>query len=251
MLLNSGTDYTPTNNIFIIQKSSLLSTGTHSFYCKFSNGTCSQTTATETITVNPAITLVDDLPSSASACSGAIYGLVASASGGSGTLTNTWYGDGVLLNDGTDYTHSKNAVVMQKSSLLVAGQHSFYCLFSDGKCSKQTQTETVTVNAPPTMNPITNSSWVGQQGVGNDPNNDFWVQINPPAGTTGYMNITNVDYPQFNVSSAQITQSYPEVSTNYMNMPPGDITVEYWCVDANGCTSDHLTWQNPIWGTQH
>jgi hypothetical protein len=132
---------------------------------------------------------------------------------------------------------------------VTGGLTSFYCVVKNSAgFSARSNTAQLTVNPIPTMNPITNSSWYQQQGVGGNPNSHFWVQIDVPAGTTGYMTITNTVYPQFNVTAAQVTQRWPEVSTNYMNMPPAAVTVEYWCVNANGCASQHLIWQNPIWG---
>jgi hypothetical protein len=124
----------------------------------------------------------------------------------------------------------------------------YYCIAKNSSgCSATSSSAQLTVIAAPVMNSIWNSSWYNRQGVGGNPNGNFWVQVDAPAGTTAYLTVTNSAYPQFNRTTQVTGQTWPEVSTGDINLPAGTITVEYWNVNANGCQSAHQTWYNPVW----
>jgi uncharacterized repeat protein (TIGR02543 family) len=207
------------------------STGDKSFYAKW--------TPVVYITSNP---------SNVSLCS--ITGSVSMSISATGADSYQWYNQ-----NGQPVTESKYSQGTTTSTLtfiMTGTSGQYYCIATKGTCSAQSSSATLTVYPMPATDNITNSSWLNQQGVGGNPNNNFWIEVNPPAGTTEHLSITTNGEPQFTRSITCASLAYPEVcSMDYAisTLQPGAITVEYWTVDnSTGCESYHSTWTNPAWG---
>jgi hypothetical protein len=166
----------------------------------------------------------------------------------SGATQYEWHDANGIINDSKYYTGTKTATLKFLYIPSAWNGTYYYCIVrNSGGCSATSSSAILTVYPAPVMNSIWNSSWYNRQGVGGNPNGNFWVQVDAPAGTTAYLTVTNSAYPQFNRTTQVTGQTWPEVSTNNTNLAAGTITVEYWCVNANGCQSSHSTWTNPVW----
>jgi uncharacterized repeat protein (TIGR02543 family) len=195
-----------------------------------------------------------DSTSTSIVCEGNYAYLTAAATSASGTLTSTWYGDGRQLLPTTDYKVSGSSITIN-SLFLTVGTHKVYCSFSNGTCTKNTQTQTIEVPAKLSPMPdITNTSW----STGNGPDgNKLWVQISDPGdGTTVYYSITNSADNSYNVADQPITFGnnyaiWPPVGNSTATINAGTITVTCKHFDGNGCTSDVTTWTNPDWPVVH
>ena len=73
----------------------------------------------------------------------------------------------------------------------------------------------------PTNDNITNSSWYNNQGVGGNPNNNFWIQVTPPGGTTEHIIITNPYEPGSQVPLTDTGLTWPEVCSAFYGMNDG------------------------------
>ncbi len=182
-------------------------------------------------------------PASATTCPGNSAIMMVNASG---ATSWQWYKGSTPLSNSSYYAGAQTAkLTISSTNDTLAGSYS--CVCSNGSCSATSSAAQLTVYPMPAMNTIWNSSWYNHQGVGGNPNGNFWVQVDAPAGTTAYLTITNSAYPQFNRTTQVTGQTWPEVSTGNTSVAAGTISVEYWSVNANGCESMHSTWTNPSW----
>jgi uncharacterized repeat protein (TIGR02543 family) len=200
----------------------------------------------------PSVSITD--PVNATMCS---VGSATLSVTGTGATAYQWYDDqGNQLSDNKYYNGTQTANL--NFVFMPSGTSSYYCIASNGSCySPASQPATLTVNPLPTNDNIINTSWSGisggsgsSQGAGNDPNGDFWVELNPPAGTTEWIIITNNVEPGFSGTHSYTTQAYPEVCSGFFgpNEPAGTFTVEFWTVsNSTGCQSDHSIWTNPAY----
>jgi uncharacterized repeat protein (TIGR02543 family) len=223
--------------------------GTETFYCIAQNNAgCSAQSNNATLTINPFLYIATQ-PSNASMCAGS--GSATMSISAPGATSYQWYSV-----SGGALVESKYFVGVHSSSLTIqgypaSGTETFYCIAQNNTgCSAQSNNATLTINPLPAVNEIWNSSWYNQQGVGGNPNNNFWVQVDPPAGTTMYIKVTNTAEPQFAGTRTYTGTSWPEIcsATYGVAMPAGTITVEYWTIDnSTACQSFHSTWTNPSW----
>ena len=163
-----------------------------------------------------------------------------------------WYNNNdEPLTDSTYYSGTKSATLNFNSIPSSWDGYKFYCVVTNShECIAYSTPATLTVNPMPTSNNIWNSSWVGHQGIGNNPNNSFWVEVDPPVGTTEFIQITNTAEPQYNGIHSFTGQNLQEVcSADYgIAAAAGKISVEYWAINnSTGCESTHSTWTNPSW----
>jgi hypothetical protein len=212
------------------------------YYCQVTNSAgCGVYSPVATVTTSTLA--ITTQPVSAIVCDQIYSGFSVYLSGGTGTLHYQWYNGSTPIATATGYT-----VFIQGGS---GADGTYTCkITDDAGCSVTTNPVTFTTVTITPMNPITNSSWVNQQGVGGNPNGHFWVQIDPPSGTTAYVKIDN-SYNNIHQTLTFTSKDYPEVSDGDITLAAGTATVEYWCVNGNGCESPHLTWSNPAWGSHH
>jgi hypothetical protein len=217
-----------------------------SYYCKCSNGSCSANSGSATLTVN-AVPVITANPSNTSICEA--YGNATMSVSATGATQYEWYDANGIMSDSKYYTGTKTATLKFLYIPSAWDGTTYYCVVKNSSgCSATSASAKLTVYPSTAMNPIWNHSWYNQQGAGGNPYGHFWVQIDVPAGTTGYYTVTNYDYPAYNITTpTPVTYMWPEVSPGDIYQAAGRIVVTYWCVNANGCESPHLTWENPAW----
>ena len=197
--------------------------------------------------------LISTNPSNTSVCGETNGGASMTVSGPSATSFQ-WYDANGPISDSKNYSGTQSGTLNFLYIPSSWNGTSYHCVVTGSGCTATSSSATLTVYPAVTNDYITNSSWLGQQGVGGDPNSDFWVELNPPPGTTEYITITNTNESRFNGTFSYGGQKYPEVSSALYGtyIPSGTVTVEYWTVDnTTGCSSSHNFWTNPAWGSHH
>lgn len=187
-------------------------------------------------------------PSNTSIC--AATGSASMTVNAPGATSYQWYdGNGVL--SGSKYWSGQNSATLSFVYYPIDWNGtSYYCIASNGGCSAKSNPATLTVTPSPQFNDIVNSSWVDNQGVGRNPNNNFWVEVDVTPGTTFIIQVTNSAEPQFAGRHTYTGTTWPEIcSASFgMTMSAGTVTIEYWIVDnTTGCESSHGNWPNPAW----